>query len=203
MAEAGTTTPGNCSDLQVYRTTRRTSRRYTPIGSPRALRTPTSLRSISETHGNRGGVAESLSEQLNEDAVTMSEDEAHDVALATGRVISTDPLRRNGGLDPEDPVLIALQRTIERQSRQLRSKNKTLERIKEDLSRARQQYSEAEKDIDQRDEEIAALRKSERQYRNWWLNEIQFTKLLLNKFPEPNRDIELVRASQAHYLGHY
>jgi chromosome segregation ATPase len=93
--------------------------------------------------------------------------------------------------------------TIERQKRQLQLKIKALERAREELGAAKQQFSELEQEMEEKEEELTSLRKNERQYRNWWLNEVQFTKLLLNKIPDPNRDIELVRESQAHYLGHY
>ncbi|KAH6894796.1 hypothetical protein BKA70DRAFT_1439274 [Coprinopsis sp. MPI-PUGE-AT-0042] len=200
--------------IVVYRTTHCTSRRHTPIGSSRASRTPTGPRFISQTNGNGEGHTASLDnvdgstpppERASEGPATAIQDgsDHEGLALAAGHVASTGPLRHNGSLDPESLVLVALKRTIERQNHQLRSKTKALERIKEELSSARQQYSESEDELAQRDEEIVSLRKNERQYQNWWLNEIQFTKLLLNKFPEPNRDIELVRASQAHYLGHY
>jgi DNA-binding transcriptional regulator GbsR (MarR family) len=92
---------------------------------------------------------------------------------------------------------------MERQKRQLQVKIKSLERAREELHEAKQQFSELEKEMDEKEEELTTLRRNEQQYRNWWLNEIQFTKLLLNKVPNPNRDIELVRTSQAHYLGHY
>ena len=62
---------------------------------------------------------------------------------------------------------------------------------------------ELEEQLEEKDSQLADTRKNETQYRNWWLNEIQFSKLLLNKIPNPNRDIELVRESQSHYLGHY
>jgi hypothetical protein len=39
----------NCSDLFVYRNTRRASRRYTPLSSPRPSQTPNGYRSISQT----------------------------------------------------------------------------------------------------------------------------------------------------------
>jgi outer membrane protein TolC len=100
----------------------------------------------------------------------------------------------------DDAVVKALKKTIERQKRQLRLKINALERTRDELSQARQQYSELETEMEQKEEEMTTLRKSERQYRGWWLNEIQFTKLLLSRFPEPDRDMELLRASQTHYL---
>jgi chromosome segregation ATPase len=78
-----------------------------------------------------------------------------------------------------------------------------LGRIREELDNSKQHISEIEKDLEEKEEQLMLLRKNEQQYRQWWLNEIQFTKLLLNKIPDPKRDIELVRESQAHYLGHY
>jgi septation ring formation regulator EzrA len=99
--------------------------------------------------------------------------------------------------------LKALKATVERQKHQLRTKSNALMRTREELEQSKQQYSEIEQELEERQEELLSLRKNEKQYRNWWLNEVQFTKLLLNQFPEPNRDIELVRRSQAHYLGHY
>ncbi|KAH6901542.1 hypothetical protein BKA70DRAFT_1229711 [Coprinopsis sp. MPI-PUGE-AT-0042] len=66
-----------------------------------------------------------------------------------------------------------------------------------------ERIGELDEEAEERQSNLTQSQKNEVQYRNWWLNEIQFTKLLLNKVPDPNRDIELVRASQAHYVGHY
>jgi chromosome segregation ATPase len=109
--------------------------------------------------------------------------------------------------EAERQELVAI---IARLKRQVESRKNCIGQLKTEVEEAKQECAEyrtelEEKDIELEEKEGALQRalKDEIQYRNWWLNEIQFTKLLLNKIPNPNRDIELVRESQAHYLGHY
>ncbi|KAH6891716.1 hypothetical protein BKA70DRAFT_1424233 [Coprinopsis sp. MPI-PUGE-AT-0042] len=164
------------SEIQVYRTIRRSPRRFSPITA-----TP-------------GKPARSDGENQGIPPVTMLP-------------IPMMPIEHRGDpIEETDTVEFQneeLRRTIDRQKRQLLLKVKCLERVREELERSKQLVAEMEKELEGKDDELTFLRKNEQQYRNWWLNEIQFTKLLLNKIPDPNRDIDLVRASQAHYLGHY
>jgi flagellar motility protein MotE (MotC chaperone) len=92
----------------------------------------------------------------------------------------------------------------------LRQTQRALEARKTSLRKAREQLKIATEESQEMKEEIADLTKrlenAERekaQYRNWWINEVQFTKLILAKVPGPNQDWDLVRTSQSHYLGRF
>ncbi|KAH6883747.1 hypothetical protein BKA70DRAFT_1238172 [Coprinopsis sp. MPI-PUGE-AT-0042] len=130
--------------------------------------------------------------------------------------IATDPVNLEDSSDIEPPASTRdsspsqenndrskLLSIIERLNRQLKSNKASAKRMKDKAKDLKERLTELEEELEGKDSEIKRLEKSELQYRNWWLNEIQFTKLLLNKIPDPNRDIDLVRTSQAHYLGHY
>ena len=58
-------------------------------------------------------------------------------------------------------------------------------------------------DIDSLTERLRVAEKGKEEYRGLWINEVQFTKLILNKVPNREQDRELVRAAQAHYFGHF
>jgi hypothetical protein len=92
---------------------------------------------------------------------------------------------------------------ITQQKRQLKLKTSALGRKKAEIKALKERIAELGEEAEEKQSTLEYSQKNEVQYRNWWLNEIQFTKLLLNKIPDPNRDIDLVRASQAHYVGHY
>jgi hypothetical protein len=240
--------PGDSPKSLVHRTLRRSSRRFSPMGSNRSSRvqsTPPvgSGKSLEE-------VADLGMSHFFYDTFQVANTEPLEGAqnplgeIGTGRsqganerfssgssYVESSPLisgtctfvfERNHseiliapvGLpqlnEPEQPectehkaTLKALRTTVERQKRQLRTKVNSLMRTREELEQSKQQYSEIERELEEMQEELISLCKNEKQYRNWWLNEVQFTKLLLNRFPEPNCNIELVRRSQAHYLGHY
>ncbi|KAH6905467.1 hypothetical protein BKA70DRAFT_1225830 [Coprinopsis sp. MPI-PUGE-AT-0042] len=126
--------------------------------------------------------------------------------LLEAQALAREQMRRNNSRAQDNLQLSSqeeLLAMIEHLKRLLKAKKKSVDRAREERDQARQQCTELNEELAQKDDDLTAARKNELQYRNWWLNEIQFTKLLLNKVPEPNRDIELVRASQAHYLGHY
>ncbi|KAH6893611.1 hypothetical protein BKA70DRAFT_1440389 [Coprinopsis sp. MPI-PUGE-AT-0042] len=154
----------------VYRTIRRSPRRFSPLAAARPARALT-------------------------DAILPSERSEDDGNQGPSFGKATKPLRQ------QDSSVDVGQIDARTNNRQSQSKDAT-EGLKQ-LGNSKQQIAEAEKGLDEKEDELAFSRKNEEQYRNWWLNEIQFTKLLLNKIPNPNRDIELVRTSQAHYLGHY
>jgi hypothetical protein len=75
--------------------------------------------------------------------------------------------------------------------------------LRTELQHMKRDMELVEQESDRKDELLDAAKKETEQYRKWWLNEVQFMKLMLNKIPDRNRDIDFVRASQAHYLGHY
>jgi chromosome segregation ATPase len=85
----------------------------------------------------------------------------------------------------------------------LEAKSEEMLDLRSELQQAKRDAEMMERECDQKEERLDAAMRDVEQYRNWWLNEIQFMKLMLNKIPEPNRDINLVRAAQAHYLGHF
>jgi chromosome segregation ATPase len=96
-----------------------------------------------------------------------------------------------------------LKSTLGRTKNRLQEKGERMLDLKAEIQRLKADLETMEKDSDRKDELLESARRETLQYRNWWLGEVQFMKLLLNKIPEPNKDVELVRASQAHYLGHY
>ncbi|KAH6903656.1 hypothetical protein BKA70DRAFT_1433284 [Coprinopsis sp. MPI-PUGE-AT-0042] len=164
---------------------RRSPRRHNPVGAVRS--------------NARGQIPEAEQGELDGHTRQFNMQRCRENAADVSQADSLAAFQNN----TDEDTLRSLRITIERQKRQLQVKVKALERAREELGGAKQQFSELEKELEEKEEELTTLRKNEQQYRNWWLNEIQFTKLLLNKVPNPNRDIELVRASQAHYLGHY
>jgi hypothetical protein len=96
-----------------------------------------------------------------------------------------------------------LKSTLARSKAKAEAKAEQVLDLRTELRHVKKEIEVAERDSDRKDELLDAARKEAEQYRTWWLNEIQFMKLMLNKVPEPNKDIDLVRMSQAHYLGHY
>ncbi|KAH6886040.1 hypothetical protein BKA70DRAFT_1444707 [Coprinopsis sp. MPI-PUGE-AT-0042] len=182
------------SDIQVHRTIRRSPRRFSPI-------TPTAGRTASgdgESQGLPRGMPDYAFHTLSKRGFNA---EAAMLPIPMMHIEHVDE-----AMDEADTVESQneeLRRIVERQRRQLLHRAKALDRLHQSLESSKQQLAEMEQELEGKEDELIFLRKNEQQYRNWWLNEIQFTKLLLNKVPDPNRDIELVRASQAHYLGHY
>jgi peptidoglycan hydrolase CwlO-like protein len=96
-----------------------------------------------------------------------------------------------------------LKSTVARLRGKLGEKAETILDLRTEIQQLKGEMEAMEKESDEKDELLNAKTRDVEQYRNWWLNEVQFMKLLLNKIPEPNRDVDLVRTSQAHYLGHY
>ncbi|KAH6911950.1 hypothetical protein BKA70DRAFT_1219148 [Coprinopsis sp. MPI-PUGE-AT-0042] len=128
-------------------------------------------------------------------------------AARRGSCLDANAQAQAARAEAERQELVAI---IARLKRQVESRKSAIKQLKTEIDDAKQECAEYRKELEEKDEELeekdeelTRVRKEEIQYRNWWLNEIQFMKLLLNKIPDPNRDIELVRASQAHYLGHY
>ncbi|KAH6879638.1 hypothetical protein BKA70DRAFT_1239232 [Coprinopsis sp. MPI-PUGE-AT-0042] len=187
-------TPNSLSESR--RSNRRTLRRYTPIPTTRSTR----ARSLaSDPSGSYRAISPAALEGV--DSTTVGSEDPFQVEGSTAIATSTTISQRDQNRIMAE--LESLKATIERQKRLLRSRMKSLEWVKEEVAQIKQQRAEVQQELDEKEEELVNSKKNEEQYRNWWLNEIQFTKLLLNKVPNPNRDINLVRASQAHYLGHY
>ncbi|KAH6907244.1 hypothetical protein BKA70DRAFT_1428214 [Coprinopsis sp. MPI-PUGE-AT-0042] len=138
------------------------------------------------SHGHDGPSTESLSE------ISLEEVKDGDV--------HSQPGTETTGSSDSAPDLLAI---IQRQKRQLQLKTSSLARSKREVKALKERIVELDEELELKQSMLDGSQKNEVQYRNWWLNEIQFTKLLLNKIPNPNRDIDLVRASQAHYVGHY
>ncbi|KAH6911253.1 hypothetical protein BKA70DRAFT_1220279 [Coprinopsis sp. MPI-PUGE-AT-0042] len=182
-----------------------------PLGFPGASRTPDGGHPTYQAGGDigqkprlasPGSTLSASTGPVDEDPFALTPDQPQPERDSGSIITEADyavPARQRN----EDPLIKALKKTIEQQKRQLRSKINALGRTRDELSQTKQQYTELEIELEQKEEDIATLRKNERQYRNWWLNEIQFTKFLLtvNKIPEANRELELARASQAHYLA--
>jgi hypothetical protein len=75
--------------------------------------------------------------------------------------------------------------------------------LREELAVAKEECNERQSEVDELTELLRDANQSKEQYRNWWINEVQFTKLILSKVPNPNEDWDLLRASQSHYLGRF
>ncbi|KAH6885577.1 hypothetical protein BKA70DRAFT_1444966 [Coprinopsis sp. MPI-PUGE-AT-0042] len=93
---------------------------------------------------------------------------------------------------------------------ELKRTKRALERKKALLQTAREELAVAKEEVGEKEEEVADLtaqlesaNASKDQYRSWWINEVQFTKVILSKVPNANQDWDLVRTSQSHYLGRY
>ncbi|KAH6907339.1 hypothetical protein BKA70DRAFT_1428312 [Coprinopsis sp. MPI-PUGE-AT-0042] len=96
----------------------------------------------------------------------------------------------------EDPDLRRTRRALE-------GKKLLLRKTREDLRIAREELEESRGEVADLTERLEAAGVTKEQYRNWWINEVQFTKLILTKVPTPNQDWDLVRSSQSHYLGRF
>ncbi|KAH6905098.1 hypothetical protein BKA70DRAFT_1225885 [Coprinopsis sp. MPI-PUGE-AT-0042] len=105
----------------------------------------------------------------------------------------------NAGADEVASLRLALacaNRALERQKKSAR-------KAKEGARESQQELEEAREEIEQLTERLDKAEHDVQQYRNWWFNEVQFTKLILNKVPNANADWDLVRTSQSHYLGRF
>ncbi|KAH6916218.1 hypothetical protein BKA70DRAFT_1419132 [Coprinopsis sp. MPI-PUGE-AT-0042] len=140
-----------------------------------------------ETTGTRHGL---------ENILTKSES----VQLGSSHVWSTEMLRgtvsagpANGSSSKVDEVqkqVVALKLVLGRTKNRLDAKSQKMLELKAEIQHMKSDVELMEEESNKKDE---LLEKANR----------EFMKLLLNKVPEPKRDIELIRASQAHYLGHY
>ncbi|KAH6906911.1 hypothetical protein BKA70DRAFT_1223777 [Coprinopsis sp. MPI-PUGE-AT-0042] len=99
--------------------------------------------------------------------------------------------------------LRGMKSTVARLRTKVEAKTEQTLDLKTELQQMRKDIETMEEESNRKDELLDAAKKDAEQYQTWWLNEIQFMKLMLNKVLEPNRDIDLVRTAQAHYLGHY
>ncbi|KAH6883802.1 hypothetical protein BKA70DRAFT_1238228 [Coprinopsis sp. MPI-PUGE-AT-0042] len=104
--------------------------------------------------------------------------------------------RQGPAIALEDPVLRQTRRALEGRKSLLRKTREDLRIAKEELEEMRGEVADLTKSLE-------AETVTKEQYRNWWINEVQFTKLILTKVPTPNQDWDLVRSSQSHYLGRF
>ncbi|KAH6897579.1 hypothetical protein BKA70DRAFT_1231522 [Coprinopsis sp. MPI-PUGE-AT-0042] len=103
---------------------------------------------------------------------------------------------------PED-VAASLRSALARATKSLERQKKTSRKAKESAAEAKQELEEVREEMEQLTARLERAERDSQQYRNWWLNEVQFTKVILNKVPNANRDWDLVRTSQSHYLGRF
>ncbi|KAH6904930.1 hypothetical protein BKA70DRAFT_1431514 [Coprinopsis sp. MPI-PUGE-AT-0042] len=104
---------------------------------------------------------------------------------------------------PAREELQALTAALARANRCVGAKKRTLSKARSELADSKAQVKELNAEIDELKDQLERTEKQMNQYRNWWLNEVQFTKLILNKVPNANQDWDLVRTSQSHYLGRF
>ncbi|KAH6871593.1 hypothetical protein BKA70DRAFT_1241751 [Coprinopsis sp. MPI-PUGE-AT-0042] len=96
-----------------------------------------------------------------------------------------------------------VQQELVRVKRALENRKAKLRVAREDLVVAKQELEEAQGEIAELMERLEHANTTGEQYRNWWINEVQFTKIILSKVPNANQDWDLVRSSQSHYLGRF
>ncbi|KAH6908697.1 hypothetical protein BKA70DRAFT_1222305 [Coprinopsis sp. MPI-PUGE-AT-0042] len=91
--------------------------------------------------------------------------------------------------------------TIKRQKHQLQLRNNSFWHMEGEQKLLKERLAELEEELEEKDCTIETLRENKLQYRAWWLNEIRFTKYLLNKEPELNRDVNWVGKTRTRYAG--
>jgi predicted RNase H-like nuclease (RuvC/YqgF family) len=96
-----------------------------------------------------------------------------------------------------------LSQELKRTKRALESKKAQLRTAREELAVAKEEAGERQSEIEGLTAQLESANAAQEQYRNWWINEVQFTKLILSKVPNANQDWDLIRTSQSHYLGRY
>ncbi|KAH6884340.1 hypothetical protein BKA70DRAFT_1445947 [Coprinopsis sp. MPI-PUGE-AT-0042] len=106
-------------------------------------------------------------------------------------ILSGEPLASHAEMNPQAGLLA----TIKRQKHQLQLRNNSFWRMEGEQKLLKERLAELEEELEEKDCTIETLRENKLQYRNWWLNEIRFTQYLLNKEPELNRDVNLVRTT--------
>ena len=100
-------------------------------------------------------------------------------------------------------IISRLKRQVESRKTVVRELRAKVERVKQESAEYRKEVEDREEELEEKQEELQKTRKEMHQYRNWWISEVQFTKILCDKIPEPNRDMELVRGSKSQYFGRY
>ncbi|KAH6893802.1 hypothetical protein BKA70DRAFT_1233149 [Coprinopsis sp. MPI-PUGE-AT-0042] len=121
--------------------------------------------------------------QLNDrDSVTVNTQEQVGGSNAVMEPLSYGMAQRG------TPVEEALRRV----RRALEAKKSVLRETREELRIAKEELQEARGEAQELNERLESASASQEQYRNWWINEVQFTKLILTKVPRPNQDWDLV-----------
>ncbi|KAH6901820.1 hypothetical protein BKA70DRAFT_1435825 [Coprinopsis sp. MPI-PUGE-AT-0042] len=96
-----------------------------------------------------------------------------------------------------------IQKELARVKRTLENRRTKLRVARDDLIVAKQELDEAQGEIAELTDRLDHANMTGDQYHNWWINEVQFTKIILSKIPNANQDWDLVRSSQSHYLGRF
>lgn len=86
-------------------------------------------------------------------------------------------------------------------TRTLKGKKTAIESYRDSLRRSQQETAETRQEFEIQGEKLLTAQMNANQYRKWWLNEIQFAKLLLS-IADPERDMEVARETQRHYDAH-
>jgi hypothetical protein len=84
---------------------------------------------------------------------------------------------------------IELLAIIEHQKYELQLKCNSFGRMEDEHNLLKGQLVELEEELEEKASTIEALQKGKAQYRDWWLNEIRFTRFLLRKDPDAHHDV--------------
>ncbi|KAH6871352.1 hypothetical protein BKA70DRAFT_1241837 [Coprinopsis sp. MPI-PUGE-AT-0042] len=82
---------------------------------------------------------------------------------------------------------------LKRTKRALESRKALLRTAREELAVAKEEVGEKQGEIEDLTARLECANVSKEQYRNWWINEVQFTKVILSKVPNANQDWDLGR----------
>ncbi|KAH6912316.1 hypothetical protein BKA70DRAFT_1219448 [Coprinopsis sp. MPI-PUGE-AT-0042] len=80
---------------------------------------------------------------------------------------------------------------LKRTKRALESRKALLRTAREELAVAKEEVGEKQGEIEDLTARLECANVSKEQYRNWWINEVQFTKVILSKVPNANQDWDL------------
>ncbi|KAH6907233.1 hypothetical protein BKA70DRAFT_1223591 [Coprinopsis sp. MPI-PUGE-AT-0042] len=113
-----------------------------------------------------------------------------DVAQEASTISETDVAQESAPAGGEE--VEALAKALARANRCANTKKKLISKIRRELADTKEELGELSSEMDELKERLEKAESETSQYRNWWLNEVQFTKLILTKVPNANQDWDLL-----------